>query len=198
MKKNTFKILLISATILLFTGCSSVNYNVTNIKGTSLDDSEKILISNANIYLVNGGDGRKMTFLSLTESNELAEESGVSALNIAHDALSHYSDRIIAEREVLLEDKALEIGTINKSDYLIYSRVEEWSNPLGINCANTYYDEASVLLSIYSVQKKELINTSRLTAKSCPTKVNGLPVSTGSPEKLYKVLFSQWLDEFFK
>ncbi|MBQ0763679.1 DUF4823 domain-containing protein [Marinobacter psychrophilus] len=196
MKQKNLKSIFITIIILFFTACSSIDYKINSINGSELKN--KIPLKNSKIYIVNGGDGREMSYLSFGNSDEIAKGSGFSALKIASDNLSKYTANVVSEKEILLEDKALEIGAINQSDYLIYSRVEQWSDPLGINCHSHYYDEASVLLSIYSVKDEKLIDTSRLSSKSCPFKMNGIPVSTGSPEKLYSVLFSKWLDEKFK
>ncbi|MDW6005204.1 DUF4823 domain-containing protein [Vibrio mangrovi] len=191
------KIIFISMSTLFVFACSSNSYNIDTINGKVLDNSSKIPLQSVSIYLVNGGSGMKMTYLSPINSDEVAEGSDISALRIANDELSKYTSRVTTDRNVLTEDKALEIGTINKNDYLIYSRVEKWSDPLGINCNEYYYDEASVLISMYSLKDKKLINTSRLSSASCPSKVNGIPLSTGSPEKLYEILFSKWLNENF-
>ncbi|MGF1907864.1 DUF4823 domain-containing protein [Vibrio kasasachensis] len=191
------KSILVALTALSISACSSTAYHVNAINGQTLKGENKISLNDSNFYLVNGGDGRMMSFTSLGESDEKAEGSGISALNIASDSLSKFTQLIVVENNELTEDKALDVAKTNNNDYLIYSRVEQWSDPLGINCGTHYYDEASVLLSIYSVKDRKLINTSRLAAKSCPTKLNGFPLSPGSPENLYSDLFSKWVNENF-
>lgn len=191
MSKSYFKTIVTAAIILSISACASTNYRVEAINGSE----SKISLKDANFYLVNGGDGRMMSYTSLGDSDELAEGSGFAALMIANDTLYNSTSQVVAEKEVMSEDKALEVGFINKSDYLIYSRVEQWSDPLGINCNDYYYDEASVVVSLYSIPSKELISTSRLSAKSCPSKLNGIPLSSGSPEQLYTKLFSKWLEK---
>ncbi|WP_417362558.1 DUF4823 domain-containing protein [Gallaecimonas pentaromativorans] len=197
MNRN-FVALLVVAGSLFLSACASTKYNVDEINGSTLAKDQRVSLKDANLYLVNGGDGMQTTYLSMGEADEVAKDSGADVVRIENDAFSTLTAHVIAEKNVLPEDKALEVGGLNKSDYLIYSRVEKWSDPLGMNCQKYHADEASVLLSLYSVKDKTLINTSRLQARSCPDTLNGIPLQTGSPEKLYKVLFSQWISKNFK
>jgi len=204
MTISNLKIIFSFFFISFLTACSSTNYNVNRINGDVLkvEDhvaSEKsILLSGKSIYLVNGGNGSTLTLLSGGEHNEVVDGSGLSALTIAYDILRPYSPALVKQEKIILEDRALEIAATNKNDYLLYSKVEYWSDPFGMACNQNYYDEASVLLSLYSVKDKELINTYRLSASSCPSKLNGIPLSSGSPEKLYKELFTLWIDKNLK
>lgn len=100
-----------------------------------------------------------MTFLSGGDSDELVERSDISALNITQDNLSKYTQYITKENKNILEDKA------------IYTRVEQWTDPLRINCTEYYYDEASILISIYSAADRKLINTARVRFKSYPNEI---------------------------
>ena len=204
MTTSNLKIIFSFFLISFLTACSSTNYNVLRINGDVLkvEDhvvSEKsILLSGKSIYLVNGGNGNTLSLLSGGAHDEVVEGSGLSALTIAYDILRPYSAALVMQKEIILEDRALEIATTNKNDYLIFSKVEFWSDPFGMVCNGHYYDEASVLLSLYSVKDKELINTYRLSANSCPTTINGIPMSTGSPEKLYEELFTLWIEKNLK
>lgn len=198
MKNNNIKATLVALAMFSITACSAIDSHVGAINGKTLKGEDRISLKDSNIYLVNGGDGRMKTFTSLGKSDEEAKGSGKSALNIASGELSKVTQLVIIENKNLSENEALEVAQLNKSDYLIYSRVEEWTDPLGISCGEYYADQASVLLSIYSVEDKKLVNTSRLAATDCPPRLNGIPLSTGSPESLYTDLFSKWLDGNFK
>ena len=194
---NRIRISIATIILLLTTACSSVISKMDQIGGSPLDTAHKISLKDSKIFLVNGGDGMKKTFTSLKD-DEIAEGSGLSAWTIANEEMAKLSPLLIAENKPTTEDKALEIGKLKKSDYLIYSHVEKWTDPFGMSCHQHYSDEASVVLSIYSIENKELINATRLAAKSCPHTLNGIPLSTGSPESLYEDLFTEWLDKNFK
>lgn len=194
---NKLKVFITLLTLFSISACTSSNSFIKPINGQTLQGNEKISFKGTSFYLVNGGDGKMQTYTSLGASDEPAEGSGEAALIIANEALSGFTDRMIVENQELTEAQALENAVINKSDYLIYSRVEKWTDPIGINCQKYYADEASVLLSLYSVSNKKLINTSRLADKSCPAKLNGVPLSTGSPEGQYRDLILQWIQTNF-
>ncbi len=184
------------AVLLLTTACSTTPH-FDQLGGSVLDKEHRISLKDSKIFLANGGDGMKKTMISL-ESDEISEGSGLSALTIANNIMAKSAPLLVAENKPLTEDKAVEIGQLNKSDYVIFSHVEKWTDPLGINCHEKYSDEASVVLSIYSVEEKQLINSTRLWARSCPFTLNGIPLSTGSPESLYEDMFTLWLDKNFQ
>ena len=195
---NSIKISLSTIILLLTTACSSVVSKVDSLGGSPLDTDHKISLKDSKIFLVNGGDGMKKTYTSLGDNDEIAEGSGLSAWTIANEEMSKFSPLLVAENKPTTEDKAIEIGKLKQSEYLVYSHVEKWTDPLGINCHEHYSDEASVVLSIYSIEEKQLINSTRLAAKSCPFTLNGFPLSTGSPESLYEDMFEEWLETNFK
>lgn len=195
MKFSILKAVFIVAVTSFLAACSSTNYMVHQIDAGTEGNKEKISLKDNSFHLVNGGDGIKTTLILLQEKP--AEGSGASALNIANEYLAKHTQAIVAEKEILTTEQALEAAVSNNSGYLVYSQVEIWTDPLGINCTKHYYDQASVLLSIYSLSDKALISTSRLSAKSCPHTVNGIPVTTGSPEKLFETLFDKWFNENF-
>lgn len=195
MKFSILKALFIVAVTSFLAACSSTNYIVQQIEAGKNGSKEKISIRDNTFHLINGSDGIKSTFITFQEKP--AEGSGASAINIANEYLVKHTQAIVAEKEILTKEQALETAASNNGNYLIYSQVEIWNDPLGINCSKYYHDQATVLLSIYSLSDKELINTSRLSAKSCPHTVNGIPVTTGSPEKLFETLFEKWFNENF-
>jgi hypothetical protein len=190
------KVVLFIASVVFFTACVETT-GISPINGKRLKKNE-LLTSNSSIYLANGGDGMMETYFSEITKEEVAKGSGVSALNIAFKQLRMKTARVVSSKTVTTEMNALKSSKLNKSDYLIYSRVERWTDPLGINCNQYYKDEASVLVSLYSVKDKKLLNTSRLSANDCPFSVNGLPVQLGSPEILYEKLFTNWINNTFQ
>ena len=197
MKKSSYSIMLSIAFMLtVFSGCGRSNASVNTINGNALEKSQ-LLQKGSSIYLVNGGDGMKKIYLSEIRGEEISKGSGLSAINIAYKQLRDITPNVILENKVLSEKEALEIAKLNKSDYVLYSRVETWTDPLGVNCTQYYMDEAVVVLSLYSTKDEKLLNTIRLSDKDCPSKLNGLPLSAGSPERLYEKLFSQWIYSIF-
>lgn len=191
--KNTIKSLTIAIMMtLVFIGCGPLNSSVKTINGADLDKSQ-LLTKESSIYLVNGGDGMKKTLFSSVYGEEVSIGSGLSAINIAFDQLKWGNPHVILENKVLSEKEALENATLNHSDYVIYSRVETWTDPLGISCSKHYMDEASVVISLYSTKDAKLLKTTRLSAKDCPSTLNGMPLYPSSPERLYEKLFSQWV-----
>ncbi|HIC43081.1 MAG TPA: DUF4823 domain-containing protein [Sulfurimonas sp.] len=159
---------------------------------------DKLLTNSSSIYLVNGGDGLQKTYLGLIMSEEeVAKGSGEAALHIAFEKLSSITPNVIQQNLVISELEALKTAKLNKSEYLIYSRTEKWTDPLGINCVDIYSDEASVVLSLYSTQNDKLLNSTRLASSNCPHKLNGIPLTTGSPESLYENLFAKWVTNTF-
>lgn len=196
MKNNLKGLTIAIMTALVFIGCGPLHSKVKTINGTELDKSQ-LLTKESSIYLVNGGDGMKKTYLSLIYGEEVSIGSGLSAINIAFDQLKGGNPHVILENKVLSEKEALENAALNNSDYVIYSRVETWTDPLGISCSNDYMDEASVVISLYSTKDVKLLKTTRLSAKDCPIRLNGVPLSPGSPERLYEKLFSQWARSIF-
>lgn len=195
MKNSISKFCLLTGMALLIGGCASTGSSYT-IRGEKLHD-KSLLTNQSTIYLVNGGDGMRGTYLSAFVGEEPAVGSGAAAVNIEFEQLRHRTSKVILEKTILTEDKALEIAKMNQSDYLLYSRTEKWTDPLGINCSKIYLDEASVLISLYSVADKKLLQTSRLTNANCPTKLNGMPLRPGSPERLFEELFTNWLENSF-
>ncbi|WP_415397928.1 DUF4823 domain-containing protein [Sulfurimonas sp. CS5] len=196
MKKISYIVMILSFAI-IFSGCGGSGLSLNTIKGNELEKSQ-LLTKESSIYLVNGGDGMKKTYLSaVTSSEEKAIESGLSAINIANTELRTITPYVILENKVITEKEAIENAKLNKSDYVIYSRVEKWTDPLGINCHEYYRDESTVLLSLYSTKDDKLLNTTRLFASDCPATLNGIPLSTGSPESLYEDLFSMWIKNHF-
>ncbi|WP_041959924.1 DUF4823 domain-containing protein [Sulfurospirillum arsenophilum] len=196
MKHKFTSLTITIMTVLVFIGCGPLHSNVRNINGTDLDKSQ-LLTKESSIYLVNGGDGMKKTLFSSVYGEEVSIGSGLSAINIAFDQLKWGNPHVILENKVLSEKEALENATLNNSDYVIYSRVETWTDPLGISCSKHYMDEASVVISLYSTKEQKLLKTTRLSAKDCPSTLNGMPLSPGSPERLYEKLFSQWTRNIF-
>ena len=195
--KNKFKSLAIAIIIaLVFIGCGTLHSSVKTINGTDLDKSQ-LLTKESSIYLVNGGDGMKKTLFSSVYGEEVAIGSGLSAINIAFDQLKWGNPHVILENKILSEKEALENAALNNSDYVIYSRVETWTDPLGISCSKHYMDEASVVISLYSTKDAKLLKTTRLSDKDCPSTLNGMPLYPGSPERLYTKLFSQWARSIF-
>lgn len=194
--KNCFsKFSVILGMIILIGGCSNTGITYV-IRGEKLHDN-RLLTDQSSIYLVNGGDGMMGTYLSAFVGEEVAVGSGESAINIEFEQLRHRTRKVILEKTIITEDKALEIAKMNQSEYLIYSRTEKWTDPLGINCSEIYADEATVLISLYSVADKKLLQTSRLSNSDCPTKLNGMPLRPGSPERLFEELFANWLTDSF-
>ncbi|HUH42422.1 MAG TPA: DUF4823 domain-containing protein [Sulfurimonas sp.] len=198
MKKYYLRAAFIIAVGLFISGCagkSDLSLNIIN--GEKLEENQLLTTKNS-IYLVNGGDGMKTTYLSVVYGEEIAEGSGLAAVNIANEQLCAYTAPVVLEKLVITEKEALENAKLNQSDYVIYSRVEKWTDPLGINCTVGYYtDEASVVLSLYSTKDEKLLNTTRLSKSSCPFKINNIPVSTGSAEILYEELFANWKNNMF-
>jgi len=194
--KKISSIVMVLSIILIFSGCGGSNLNLKTIKGNELEKSQ-LLTKESSIYLVNGGDGMKGTYLSVITGEEKSIDSGLSAINIAKKQLTTITPYVILENKIISEKEALEIAKLNKSDYMIYSRVETWTDPLGINCNENYMDESTVLLSLYLTKDEKLLHTTRLFAKDCPTTLNGIPLSTGSPENLYENLFSKWVQNHF-
>lgn len=195
MKKISYIVMILSFAI-IFSGCGGSGLSLNTIKGNELEKSQ-LLTKESSIYLVNGGDGMKKTYLSAISGEEKAMGSGLSAINIANTELRTITPYIILENKVISEKEALEVARLNKSDYVIYSRVERWTDPLGINCHKEYMDESAVLLSLYSTKDEKLLDTTRLFASDCPVTLNGIPLSTGSPESLYEDLFSMWIENHF-
>lgn len=149
--KQGYKTLLCFGILALISGCSSVQYNVQPINGR-FAKNDKIVLNDVSIYIVNGGNASMKTFTSTSVESEEAMGSGLAAINIAYKKFFENTANIISEKYLTLEDKALEIGAINESDYLVYSRVEKWTDPFGMNCGPLYHDEASVLLSLYAIK----------------------------------------------
>jgi len=195
MKNYFSKFSLILGIILIISGCANTGRTYV-IRGEKLHD-DRLLTNKSAIYLVNGGDGRKGTYLSAFVGEETAVGSGESAVNIEFEQLRNRTSKVILEKTIITEDKALEIAKMNQSDYLLYSRTEKWTDPLGINCSEIYLDEAVVLISLYSVEDKKLLQTSRLSNANCPNKLNGMPLRPGSPERLFEELFANWLTDSF-
>jgi hypothetical protein len=199
--KRSLNYLFVTILVMLFVGCSSKEGKIEIINGEKLK-KENLLTRNDTIFLVNGSDGMKKTYLKSIVNNteEIALGSGESSLNIEYNLLSERTSKILVEKNILTEDKALEIAKLNNSNYLIYSRTEKWNDPLGITCTLPFYvDEASVVISLYSVKDKKMISTTRLSNADCPAKINGgIPLSTLSPESLFEELFVKWLDENFQ
>lgn len=196
MKRSFLEFIFISGIILLLAGCGASMESINVINGEKLNSSNLLTDQNS-IYIVNGGDGMKKTYFSAFVGEEVAKGSGESAINVELEQLKSITSKVVLEKLVLSEDKALEIGTINKSDYLIYSRTEKWTDPLGINCNQNYLDEASVVISLYSIADKKLLNTTRLSNSNCAPTLNGIPLRPGSPEILFKELFTKWINSTF-
>lgn len=192
---NISKFCLLTVIVLIIGGCASTGSTYV-IRGEKLHD-QTLLTNQSTIYVVNGGDGMRGTYLSAFVGEEPAVGSGEAAVNIEFEQLRQRTSKVILEKTILTEDKALEIAKMNQSDYLLYSRTEKWTDPLGINCSEIYFDEATVLISLYSVADKKLLQTSRLTNANCPNKLNGMPLRPGSPERLFEELFGNWLDNSF-
>lgn len=197
MEKNLLKYGLLLIIAFIISGCTNTG-NTYVIRGERLKN-DALLSNKSSIYVVNGGDGIKKTYLSAFLGEEIAVGSGESAVNIEFSKLRERTPKVVLEKLVLPEDRAIEIAKMNQSDYLIYSRTERWTDPLGINCRlDYYYDEASVVISLYSIPEKKLLNTMRLENADCPSNINGMPVRPGSPENLFEKLFAQWLDYTFE
>lgn len=186
--------------VMLFVGCSAKEGKIELLNGEKLKKGN-FLTHNDAIYLVNGGDGMKRTYLSsIVDKEELSVGSGEISLNMEYTLLRNRTAKLIIERNVLTEDKALEIAKLNNSDYLIYSRTEKWNDPIGLTCTMPFYmDEASVVISLYAVKDKKLISSTRLSNKDCPPKINGgIPLAPLSPDSLFEKLFQDWINENFE
>lgn len=197
--KRNLSYVLVPILAMLFIGCSAREGKIELLDGKKLN-KENFLTYNDAIYLVNGGDGMKKTYLSsVVDKEELAVGSGEISLNIEYNLLKNRTSKIIMERYVLTEDKALEIAKQNNSDYLIYSRTEKWNDPIGLTCTLPFYmDEASVVISLYSVKDNKLISSTRLSNADCPPKINGgIPLAPLSPDSLFEKLFQDWINENF-
>ena len=101
--------------------------------------------------------------------HHVAKDSGLSAVNVANDILVKHTNKITLEKRPMPQDQALEIA--GESDYLIYSIVEEWVDPLGLNCGKYYHDYASVQVQLYDIKEKKLVNNTRLSAETVPQKL---------------------------
>lgn len=199
MKRNLSYVFVV-VFAMLFVGCSAREGKIELLNGEKLK-KENFLTHNDVVFLVNGGDGMGKTYLgSVVDKEELAVGSGEISLNIEYNLLKNRTSKIIMERNVLTQDKALEIAKLNNSDYLIYSRTEKWNDPIGLTCTLPFYmDDASVLISLYSVKDNKLISSTRLSNADCPPKINGgIPLSPLSPDSLFEKLFQDWINENFQ
>lgn len=202
MTRKLMKYLMMGIIAVAISGCSAREGKVEVLNGEKLK-KENYLTANDTIYLVNGGDGMQKIYLSSILDNnkeEIALGSGEISLNIEYNFLKQKTAKVIKEKNILAEDKALEIAKLNNSDYLIYSRTEKWNDPIGLACSFPFYlNEASVVVSLYSVKDKKIINTTRLSNADCPPKINGgIPLSTLSPDSLFEKLFEKWINENFE
>lgn len=139
---------------------------------------------------MSAGEGRKRTYTSLDKLKNNTEGSAESALNISKSLLTKLTTTVILENQTMTEDKALETVLLNQGDCFIYLRLEEWTNPRGINGYEHYADRVNAFVSVYSIIHKYLIDISRLSLFLCSYTLNNIPLNTGSTEKLYKKAFS--------
>lgn len=103
----------------------------------------------------------------------------------------------VASKKSQLPDNAMSSAVEGGFDYLVYVKVLTWTDPTGMVCGGQYLDEVKATLSLYSVASTQLLNSVDVYDRSCPAQLNGVPLSTGSPDSLFGDLVKTWVDSNF-
>lgn len=171
---------------------------------TPIAANEKI-DSSRTFYVPIGPDGKTKTWPLITQQAPAAG-SGFLASDLVNRNLLLLQGKTIMGMAPESEKEALESAKQKGLDYVVYSRVNLWVDPMFMACTNTrqngvhvyYLDEADVDMSVYDVKSEKVIHLSKLHHAGCPVVLLGsIPVGTHTPAGRFNKVLQSWMKENF-
>lgn len=178
--------------VLLFSGCQSVRVP----KGIKPVSAQGVIDRNGSIYVPIGVDGHYFSFPARTQ--KLAKDSGAQAAAVLFSGLQRYQPRTVMGTGVENEHQALASARDKGLKYVVYSRVNDWTDASYLTCSAAYVDSVNVDVSIYEVASGEVVRLDKIYNGGCPTRIFSIPFGTSSPAGRFKSILDVWLRENFR
>ncbi len=173
-------ITLISA--LLFTGCSlriaPAPKGYVNIlkPSTQLDNKLSVFIVYPNNYSTNVNTFEKSSKLVGDKIKTEFQNNNIA---------TYYSD---SHKQL---DEAFALAKNSNTSYLILSHITKWDDHVPGNILGQL-DKGEIILSIYDVQKNELLHQALIGGEGTSTTVNFIPMGTHGPEDCLTQGLASW------
>ncbi len=178
------------ACALLVAGCEVV-HAPRGIKNVTAQD---VILPSKPMYVAIGPNGTRKTLLNQTEE---AEDSGVEAADVVYEQVLHYQSRTVKGAAFETEKQAIESAKAKGMGYVVYTRVNDWTDANYLTCGEKYFDRMSVDIAIYDTESGKAVRLDNLYDGGCPLKIFSIPIGTSSMKGRLEDVFSIWLEENF-
>lgn len=175
---------------LLMAGCEAV-HAPRGIKNVTAQD---VILPSKPMYVAVGPNGTRKTLLNQTED---AKNSGAEAADVVYEQVLRYQPRTVKGAAFETEKQAIESARAKGMGYVVYSRVNEWTDANYLTCGEKYYDRMSVDIAIYDAESGKAVRLDNLYDGGCPIKILSIPFGTSSMKGRLENVFSIWLGENF-
>lgn len=178
--------------VLLFSGCQSVRAT----KGIKPVSAQGVIDHRGSIYVPIGVDGHYFSFPA--RNQKPAKGSGAEAAVVLFSGLQRYQPRSVMGTVVESEQQALASAREKGLKYVVYSRVNDWTDASYLTCSSAHVDSVNVDVSVYEVASGTIMSIDKLYNGGCPTRVFSIPFGTASPAGRFKSVLDVWLRENFR
>lgn len=183
------RVVVAAVSMLCLSACTMISgpQGIKNISAQGVINPEK------SFYVPTGPDGVRRSFPTLEKKP--AAGSGQEAAAVVLENLLRYQSRSVAGTRVETEEEALATARSKGLDYVLYSKVSEWTDPNYLTCTYNFVDQADVDISVYEVSSGKALKIDRLYSAGCPTRVLSIPFGPNSPAKRLGTIVDAWLGE---
>jgi hypothetical protein len=162
-------------------------------RGIKSVSAQGVLEAGKSFYVPTGPDGKYVSFPLLKQKE--AKGSGKAAADELFAQVGRYQPRIVQGVALETEEQALATARGKGLDYVLYSRVNEWTDANFLTCSPEYVDRLDVDVTVYDVATGRALKIDKLYNGGCPVRVAGIPFGTYSVNGRFRQILDIWLAE---
>lgn len=162
-------------------------------RGIKPVSAQGVVEAQKSIYVAQGPDGSYRRFP--TQTLQEAPGSGKAAATVVFAEVQAYQARTVLGTAMETEAQALESARRKGLDYVLYTRVNEWTDATYLTCTPAYPDRLDVDLAVYDVATGKAVRLDKLYNGGCPVRVGGIPVGVSRLDSRFRQILRIWLAE---
>jgi len=190
--KRIMNLLSIMALLALTSGCTAT----WGPKGIQQINNQEKVVGQKAFYVPVGYDGKTRTWPLLRQAP--AENSGRIASEIIYNKFLILQPKTIMGVAPETEHEALNSAKQKGLDYVVYSKVNMWVDPMYMACGKDYMDQSEVEISVYDVKTEKVVTLDRIYNSGCPVVlVSFIPIGTTTPEGRFNKVLNDWMKARF-